>query len=54
MKEISIQEYHAMRNAAWDMAVKNNLVEDKDSEWLDFDEYYYDYLVYEKGYAIVD
>ncbi len=22
MKEISIQEYHAMRNAAWDMAVK--------------------------------
>ena len=26
-----------MRNEEWDMAVKTNLVEDKDSEWEDFD-----------------
>ena len=54
MKEISMSTYQEMRNAEWDMAVKNNLVEDTDSEWLDFDESYYDYLVYEKGYTIVD
>ena len=52
--EISMQEYHKMRNEAWDTAVKTNLVEDKDSEWSDFDESFYDYLVWEKGYTIVD
>ena len=54
MKEISISTYQEMRNEAWDMAVKNNLVEDKDDNWLDFDESYYDYLLWEKGYTIVD
>ena len=52
--EISMQEYHEMRNEAWDMAVKTKMVEDKDSEWSDFDEEFYDYLVWEKGYTIVD
>ena len=46
--------YQEMRNEAWDMMVKTKVVEDKDSEWLDFDESYYDYLVREKGYTIVD
>ena len=54
MKEISMSTYQEMRNEAWDMAVKNNLVEDKDDNWLDFDESYYDYLLWEKGYTIVD
>ena len=54
MKEISIQEYHIMRNEAWDMAVKTKMVEDKDSEWSDFDESFYEYLLWEKGYMIVD
>ena len=54
MKEISMSTYQEMRNAEWDMAVKNNLVEDTDSEWLDFDESFYDYLVWEKGYTIVN
>ena len=52
MKEISIQEYHKMRNEAWDMMVKTKMVEDKDSEWLDFDDAYYEYLLWEKGYTI--
>ena len=54
MKEISMSTYHEMRNAEWDMAVKNNLVEDTHDNWLDFDESYYDYLLWEKGYTIVD
>jgi len=54
MKEISMSTYQEMRNEAWDMAVKNNLVEDKDDNWLNFDESYYDYLLWEKGYTIVD
>ena len=63
--EISMQEYHEMCNEAWDMAVKTKMVEDKDSEGSDnalhlftsreeFDEEFYDYLVWEKGYTIVD
>ena len=52
--EISIQEYHKMRNEEWDMAVKTNLVEDKDSEWEDFDESFYEYLLWDLGYTIVD
>ena len=32
MKEISMSTYQEMRNEAWDVAVKTNLVEDKDSE----------------------
>ena len=51
--EISMSTYQEMRNAEWDVAVKTNLVEDKDSEWLDFDESFYEYLL-EKGYTIVD
>ena len=54
MKEISMSTYQEMRNAEWDMAVKNNLVEDTNDNWENFDESYYDYLVWEKGYAIVD
>ena len=54
MKEISIQEYHTMRNEEWDMAVKTNLVEDKDSELEDFDESFYEYLLWDLGYTIVD
>ena len=54
MKEISMSTYHEMRNEEWDMAVKNNLVEDTHDNWLDFDESYYDYLLWEKGYTIVD
>ena len=52
MKEISIQEYHSMRNEAWDMMVKTKMVEDKDDNWLDFDESYYSYLVRVQGYTI--
>ena len=52
MKEISIQEYHKMRNEAWDMMVKTKMVEDKDSEWLEFDDAYYEYLLWEQGYTI--
>ena len=54
MKEISMSTYQEMRNEAWDMAVKTKMVEDKDENWLDFDEAYYDYLLWEKGYTIVD
>jgi len=65
MKEISMSTYQEMCNEAWDMAVKTKMVEDKDSEWSDnalhlftsreeFDEEFYDYLVWEKGYTIVD
>jgi hypothetical protein len=54
MKEISMSTYQEMRNEAWDMAVKNNLVEDTNENWEDFDESYYDYLLWEKGYTIVD
>jgi len=54
MKEISMSTYQEMRNESWDMAVKNNLVEDTNENWEDFDESYYDYLLWEKGYTIVD
>jgi len=54
MKEISMSTYQEMRNEEWDMAVKNNLVEDTHDNWLNFDESYYDYLLWEKGYTIVD
>jgi len=54
MKEISMSIYQEMRNEAWDMAVQNNLVEDTNDNWEDFDESYYDYLLWEKGYTIVD
>ena len=54
MKEISMSTYQEMRNAEWDMAVKNNLVEDTNDNWEDFDESYYEYLLWEKGYTIVD
>ena len=54
MKEISMSTYDEMRNEAWDMAVKTKMVEDKDSEWLDFDEAYYEHLLWVKGYRIVD
>ena len=54
MKEISMSTYHEMRNEAWDMAVKTKMVEDKDDNWEDFDEAYYEYLLWEKGYTIVD
>lgn len=52
--EISMSTYQEMRNEAWDVAVKTKMVEDKGSEWSDFDESFYDYLVWEKGYTIVD
>ena len=51
--EISMSTYQEMRNAEWDMAVKTNLVEDKDSEWEDFDESFYEYLLCDLGYTIV-
>ena len=54
MKEISMSTFQEMRDEAWDMAVKTKMVEDKDNNWLDFDEAYYDYLLWEKGYTIVD
>jgi len=54
MKEISMSTYQEMRNEAWDMMVKTKMVEDEDGDWLDFDESFYDYLVWEKGYIIVD
>jgi hypothetical protein len=54
MKEISMSTYQEMRNEAWDMMVKTKMVEDEDGDWLDFDESFYDYLVWEKGYTIVD
>tara|TARA_R100000734_G_C3317786_1_gene111224 strand:- start:915 stop:1127 length:213 start_codon:yes stop_codon:yes gene_type:complete len=54
MKEISMSTYQEMRNAEWDMAVKNNLVEDTNDNWENFDESYYEYLLWEKGYTIVD
>lgn len=50
MKEISMSTFQEMRNEAWDVAVKTNMVEDKD----DFDESYYEYLLWVKGYRIVD
>ena len=40
MKEISMSTYQEMRNEAWDMAVKTKMVEDKDNNWLEFDEAY--------------
>ena len=52
--EISMTTYQQMLSGAWDTAIKTNMVVDKDSECLDFDEEFYDYLVYYKGYAIVD
>ncbi len=54
MKEISMGTFQEMRDEAWDMAVKTKMVEDKDNNWLDFDEAYYEYLLWEKGYTIVD
>jgi len=54
MKEISMSTYQEMRNEAWDMAVKTKMVEDTNENWEDFDESYYDYLLWEKGYTIVD
>lgn len=50
MKEISMSTFQEMRNEAWDTAVKNNMAVDKD----DFDESFYEYLLWEKGYRIVD
>ena len=41
-----------MRNDAYAKAVANGL-EDTDSNWLDFDEKFYDHLI-NKGYKIAD
>jgi len=52
MKEISIRDYQKMRNEAWEMMVATAMVKDDDSDWLDFDESYYSYLVRVQGYTI--
>jgi|TARA_Y100000033_G_scaffold25992_1_gene24612 hypothetical protein len=54
MKEISIQEYQAMRNEAWDMMVATNMVEKNDDwQWQVFDMYYHQYLIDEKKFKII-
>jgi len=54
MREISMSTYQKMHNKAWDMAVKDKMVEDNDIDRLKFGHAYFEYLLWEKGYRIVD
>ena len=54
MEEISMSTYQKMRDRAWDMAIKDRMVKDNENDKLKFAHAYCEYLLWEKGYRIVD
>ena len=54
MKEISMSTYQEMHDKAWDMAVKDRMVKDNENDKLKFGHAYFEHLLWEEGYRIVD